>query len=69
MRVVRGRALDVAVDIRAGSLTFGRSISVELSAANRQQVFIPAGFLHGFITFEDDTEVFYKMHGLLRAGL
>jgi dTDP-4-dehydrorhamnose 3,5-epimerase len=60
VRVVRGAAYDVAVDIRPGSASFGRWTGHELSAANRRQLWIPPGFAHGFLALEDDTEFLYK---------
>lgn len=60
VRCGRGRCFDVAVDIRRGSPTYGKWVGAELSFDNAWQLWIPAGFLHGFVTREPDTEVLYK---------
>ncbi len=61
VRVTRGRIFDVAVDIRQDSETFGRWVCAEISAERWNQIYIPPGFLHGFMTLEDHTEVQYKV--------
>lgn len=61
VRVVRGAVYDVAVDIRRGSPTFGKWAGLELSAENRLQFWIPAGFAHGFLALSDDAHLLYKV--------
>ena len=61
VRVLRGAILDIVVDIRSGSPTFGHHVAVELAADTGEQFYIPAGFAHGFATLRQDTEVVYKV--------
>ncbi len=64
VRVVQGSVLDIAVDIRKKSPTYGRHISVQLSGDNMKMFWVPAGFLHGFVTLEDQTIFSYKVNNL-----
>ena len=61
VRVIQGKVLDVAVDIRKGSPTFLQHVSVELSSENKKQLFVPRGFAHGFVVLEDKTIFSYKV--------
>lgn len=62
--VLRGKVLDVAVDVRRGSPTFGKSVSVELSDENGRQMFVPRGFAHGFVVLSETADFFYKCDNL-----
>jgi dTDP-4-dehydrorhamnose 3,5-epimerase len=61
VRVIKGKVLDVVVDIRIGSKTFGKSVWVELSEQNKYQLFVPQGFAHGYLTLSDETIFCYKV--------
>jgi len=60
IRVLQGNILDVAVDIRKGSPTFGKSYSIELSAENKKQLLVPKGFAHGFVVLSQTADILYK---------
>ncbi|GLK42716.1 MULTISPECIES: dTDP-4-dehydrorhamnose 3,5-epimerase [Novosphingobium] len=60
VRVTAGRAWDVAVDLRAGSATYGKWEGIELSAQNKRMLWVPPGFAHGFVSLEDGTDFLYK---------
>lgn len=64
VRVIKGKVLDVAVDIREGSPTFGRHVSVELTEENKRQFFVPRGFAHGFVVLSDEVIFQYKCDNL-----
>ena len=63
IQVLKGKVMDVVVDIRKGSKTFGKHLKVELSSKNHKQLWVPPGFAHGFLTLENDTLFSYKCSG------
>ena len=64
VRVIRGKVIDVAVDIRKSSPTFGKYVAVELTGENKRQFFVPRGFAHGFLVLEDNTVFCYKVDNI-----
>jgi len=68
VRVIQGKVLDVAVDIRKGSPTFGKHVAVELSSENKRQLLVPRGFAHAFVVLEDETVFAYKVDNYYNSG-
>jgi len=68
VRVLEGKVLDIAVDVREGSETYGEYVAVELSEENNRQLFIPRGFLHGFAVLSDSATFFYKCDNVYNKG-
>lgn len=68
VRVIKGRVLDVAVDVRAGSPTFGKYVAVELSGENKRQLYIPQGFAHGFHVLSEEVVFTYKVDNLYSSS-
>lgn len=66
VRVTQGKVLDIAVDIRKNSVTYGQHFSIELSGENKTMFYVPPGFLHGFVTLEDETIFNYKCTALFQ---
>jgi len=64
VRVLKGKVLDVAVDIRPESQTFGQHVAIELSEENKKQLFVPRGFAHGFVVLSDYAEFYYKVDNI-----
>ena len=67
VKVTNGKVLDIAVDLRSNSSTFGQHISIELSSKNKKQLFIPRGFAHGFLSLQDNTIFSYKVDNYYSA--
>jgi len=68
VRVIQGSVLDIAVDLRKGSPTFGQHFSIVLTADNHKQFFVPAGFAHGFVVLSDYATFFYKVDKFYQPG-
>ncbi|MFT5647581.1 MAG: dTDP-4-dehydrorhamnose 3,5-epimerase [Aureispira sp.] len=68
VRVIEGTVLDVVVDLREGSPTYGKSYGIELSAENKRQLFVPRGFAHGYVVLSETAEFFYKCDNFYNKG-
>jgi dTDP-4-dehydrorhamnose 3,5-epimerase len=68
VRVLHGAVLDIAVDLRKGSPSFGQHFSIELTAENHKQFFVPAGFAHGFVVLSESATFFYKVDKFYQPG-